>query len=126
MEGMDHTARKNKACEGLDDFCKVEHFEQQATDKVVKVKKRCTHGSCSKLPSYDLADTTTLEYRAQHASGGVVKVYDKKCRTTGCSRIALFRVTGTKAAKDCAHHTLYGIVIVFGKKRRTEECGKQL
>ena len=38
MEGMDHTAHKNKACGGLEDSCKVEHFEQQATDKVVKGK----------------------------------------------------------------------------------------
>ena len=86
--------------------------------------RKCRTEGCGTIPSFGVAGTKTVEYRAQHAPEGMVDVKSRKCRTEGCGKLPSFGVAGTKTREYCAQHALEGMVDVKKRKCRTEGCGK--
>ena len=89
------------------------YCRQHADDGMVDVcKKRCSHDSCTKVPTFNFQGSRTSAYCKQHAEDGMVDITNKHCSHDLCTRRPSFDVEGSKTATYCKKHAEDGMVNV--------------
>ena len=78
--------------------------------------KRCSHATCTRIPSFSIEGSMTPTFCKQHARDDMVDAKSKRCADSTCTRRPSFNVVDSKTAIYCKRHAKNGMVDV--KTRR--------
>ena len=84
--------------------------------------KRCSHDSCTKVPTFNVAGTKKAAYCKQHAQDGMVDVRTKRCSNESCTKYPSFNVEGSKSPVYCRQHASDSMVDVVTKRCSHDSC----
>lgn len=95
----------------------MQYFQEGMVDVL---NKTCGHPTCTKLPSFDLADTKNAEFCVQHAQEGMVNIVAEiGVGIQVAPRLPSHGVEGTKKTEFqfCTRHARDGMVDVVSRRR---------
>ena len=84
--------------------------------------RRCTNGSCTRRPSFNVEGRKTAAYCSQHALDSLVDIIHTRCSYDSCTRKPCFNVEGSKKGAYCSQHAQTGMVDVLHKRCSHSSC----